>query len=188
MIALTFCRLFPQALGSRVRGLVIAHSTYTNPVKTTSKPALYTTLQKPVLEPLCHLMIWLAPLVWLMNWLSYLNGSAHRSTERSSFSGHETRGQLDFLTRYYMKAWPGVIGRGMLAMFRYDATATLGTIPVPTLIVTGDQDGTCSPEASEYMAKTIPNARLATLRPAKHCGLFEHHGQFDELVAEFISS
>lgn len=63
MIALTFCRLFPQALGSRVRVLVIAHSTYTNPVKTTSKPALYTALQKPVLEPLCHLMVWLAPLV-----------------------------------------------------------------------------------------------------------------------------
>src|SRR5437879_5474749 len=34
----------------------------------------------------------LAPVVWLMNWLSYLNGSAHRSTERSSFSGRESRG------------------------------------------------------------------------------------------------
>ncbi|HWG44996.1 MAG TPA: alpha/beta hydrolase, partial [Gemmataceae bacterium] len=140
MIILTFCRLFPQALGSRICGLVLAHTTYTNPVKTTSLAGLYTALQKPVLEPLCHLIVWLAPLVWVMNILSYLNGSAHRSTERSSFSGQESRGQLNFITRYYVKAWPGVVARGMLAMFRYEATATLAAIPLPTLVVTGDQD------------------------------------------------
>jgi pimeloyl-ACP methyl ester carboxylesterase len=73
-------------------------------------------------------------------------------------------------------------------MFRYDASATLAIIPVPTLIVTGDPDGTRTPEASEYMAKTIPNTQLATLRPSRHCGLFEHHGQFDALVGEFVST
>jgi pimeloyl-ACP methyl ester carboxylesterase len=188
MIILTYCRLFPEVLGSRVSGLVLAHTTYTNPVKTTSRAGLYTALQKPVLEPLCHLMVWLAALVWLMNWLSYLNGSAHRSTERSSFSGQETRGQLDFLARYSVTAWPGVLARGLLAMFRYDATATLGAIPVPTLIVTGDEDETCKPEASAFMAQAIPDAQLVTLRPARHCGLFEHHGQCDSAVEQFILS
>ena len=188
MIVLTFCKLFPQALGQRVRGLVLAHSTYTNPVKTTSLAGLYIALQKPVLEPLCHLMAWLSPIVFILNWLSYLNGSAHRSTERNSFSGRESRGQLNFLTRYYLHAWPGVVARGMLAMFRYDATATLAGISVPTLVITGDQDRTCTPEASAYMAKTISAARLATLQPAKHGGLFEHHSEFDTLMGQFVSS
>lgn len=187
MIQLTFCRLFPEALGRRVCGLVLAHSTYTNPVKTTSWAAFYTALQKPVLEPLCHLMVWLAPLVWLMNWLSYLNGSAHRSTERSSFSGHETQGQLDFLTRYYVKAWPGVLARGLLAMFRYDATEVLGAIRVPVLVVTGDQDKTCTPQASTTMSRSIPQAKLITLQPARHCGLFEHHEPFNKAIQEFIA-
>ncbi len=188
MILLTYCRLFPEALGTRVAGLVLAHSTYTNPVRTTSKAALYTAMQKPVLEPLCHLMVWLSPLVRALNWLSYLNGSAHRSTERDSFSGRETRGQLDFITWYYCKAAPEVAARGMLAMFRYDATDVLPAVTVPTLVVTGDQDKTCTPEASRYMAEAIPGARLLTLGPAKHCGLFEHHDRFHAAVAEFATA
>src|SRR3712207_290597 len=35
MVILTFCRLFPAALGTRVAGLVLAHATYTNPMRTT---------------------------------------------------------------------------------------------------------------------------------------------------------
>lgn len=188
MILLTYCKLFPAALGTRVRALVLAQSTYTNPVRTTARSGLYTALQKPLLEPLCHLMVWLAPLVRVLNGLSYLNGSAHRSTERSSFSGQETREQLEFITRYYSKAPPDVIGRGMLAMFRYDATDILGGIPVPTLIVTGDQDATCRPEASRFMAESIPGAKLVSLEQAKHCGLFEHHEAFHAAVAAFLAA
>lgn len=188
MIALTYCRLFPDALGGRVSGLALVHTTYTNPVRTAALAPVYTALQKPVLEPLCWLMVWLAPLVWLMNVLSYLNGSAHRSTERSSFSGHESRGQLEFMTRYYLTAWPAVIARGMLAMFRYDATAALPTVRVPTLVVAGDGDRLCTPEASRTMSEAIPGARLVTLRPARHCGHFEHYGEFAATLAEFAAS
>ena len=76
MILLTFCRLFPEALGRRVCGLVLAHTTYTNPVKTTTWTRCYTAMQKPVMEPLCHLTIWLAALVRPLCVLSYLDGSA----------------------------------------------------------------------------------------------------------------
>jgi pimeloyl-ACP methyl ester carboxylesterase len=133
-------------------------------------------------------MVWLSPLVRAMNWLNYLNGSAHRSTERDSFSGRETRGQLDFITGYYCQAAPDVVGRGMLAMFRYDATDVLPALGVPALVVTGDQDKTCTPDASRYMAEAIPGARLVTLGPAKHCGLFEHHAPFHAAVTEFVAA
>ena len=186
MIILTYCKCFPEALARKVRGVVLAHGTYTNPMRTTSRPRLHTALQKPVLEPLCHLMIWLSPLVRVLSWLSYLNGSAHRSTERDSFSGKETRGQLDFITRYYCKAPPDVLGRGMLAMFRYDATSVLNQIHIPTLVIAGDKDGTCTPEASRFIAERIPDAELITLTSAKHCGLFEHHRQFHEAISGFL--
>jgi pimeloyl-ACP methyl ester carboxylesterase len=188
MITLTFCRLFPETLGERVAGLVLAHTTYTNPVKTTSNAGFYTAIQKPVLEPLCYLMIWLAPLVWLMNWMSYLNGSMHRSTDRDSFSGNETWEQLDFAARLGVQAWPNVVARGMLAMLRYDATDVLGRIGVPTLVVAGDQDPTTRPEASAVMAQSIPTATLVTLQPAKHLGHFEHHAQFAEAVARLVAT
>lgn len=188
MIILTYYRLFPETLGTRISGLILVHSTYTNPVKTTSGAAFYSAVQRPLLEPLLHLTIALAPLVWLMSLLSYLNGSAHRSTERDSFSGRETRGQLTFLARYPVKDRSAVLARGMLAMFRYDATAILGTIPVPALIVAGDRDRVTLPRASVTMAEAIPQAKLLELGEAKHGGHFEHHARFAEAVRAFVSA
>jgi hypothetical protein len=40
------------------------------------------------------------PLVRVLNWLSYLNGSAHVSTKLSGFAGTETWQQVDFASRY----------------------------------------------------------------------------------------
>ncbi len=100
MITLTFCKVFPEALKTRVAGLVLAHTSYTNPVRTTHMASLYSAIEKPVLIPLMYLTIALWPLAWLMNWMSYLNGSLERSTHSSGFSGNETRGQLEFATRF----------------------------------------------------------------------------------------
>jgi pimeloyl-ACP methyl ester carboxylesterase len=188
MITLTFCRLFPSALGSRVMGLVLTHTTPTNPVRTTSGAAFYTAIEKPVLVPLMYLTIALSPLVWLMNWLSYLNGSAHLSTKHSSFGGTETWEQIDFITKFQLQASPAVMARGMLGMMRYDAMKTLGRISVPTLVVAGDQDSVTKPEASELINSEIPSARLITLSPAKHLGLIEHHTRYVAVVREFVQA
>lgn len=185
MITLTYCKEFREALGTRVAGLVLVHTTYRNPVRTTQMAGLYTAIEKPVLIPLMHLTIALWPLFWLMTWMSYLNGSAHRSTHKSSFAGNETRGQLDFVARFMPHGRPDVLARGMLGMIAYDATEVLGRINVPTLVVVGDQDSTTKPEAGAFIASRVPRAELVTLAPAKHMGLLEHHDRFDRLVAEF---
>ena len=62
-ITLTFCRLFPKALGDRVRAIALVQTTYTNPVRTTSMAGLLTALERPVIVPLLHLTIWLSPLM-----------------------------------------------------------------------------------------------------------------------------
>jgi pimeloyl-ACP methyl ester carboxylesterase len=188
MITLTFCKMFPGTLQSRIAGIVLAHTTYTNPVRTTQMAALYTAIEKPIIIPLIYLTIALWPLAWLMNWMSYFNGSAHRSTHKSSFAGNETRGQLDFCSRFMPHARPDVLARGMLGMIAYDATSVLPDITVPSLVIVGDKDTTTLPEAGEFIARHIPEAEAVTLAPAKHMGLMEHHDRFDRLVAEFAAS
>ena len=120
-----------------------------------------------------------------MNWMSYFNGSAHRSTHKSSFSGNETRGQLNFAARFMPHGRPDVLARGMLGMIAYDTTEALARINVPTLVVVGDQDTTTTPEARAFIVKHVPGAKLVRLTPAKHMGLLEHHERFDRVVAEF---
>jgi pimeloyl-ACP methyl ester carboxylesterase len=185
MITLTYARLFPDDLGRRVAGLALVHTTYTNPVRTTKHAALHTALERPVLVPLLYLTIALSPLVWLMNWLGYLNGTSHLNTRRSGFAGGAGWDQIDWATRFQLQAPPAVLARGMLGMLAYDATAVLPGIAVPTLVVPGDRDPVCLPEASDRIGREVPAAREAPLSPARHMGLIEHHGRFAEWVAEF---
>jgi pimeloyl-ACP methyl ester carboxylesterase len=185
MILLTFCRLFPQHLGTAVAGLALVHSTYINPVHTARGGSLLTALQKPLLQPLLYLMIGLPPLIWLMNWFSYLNGMTHLNTHWSHFAGQETKGQLDFAARFSLYAPPTVAARLMLAMFRYDATETLGTIRVPVLVVVGDRDRMTLPEAGEHIGQAVPRGEIVRLAPAGHLGLVEQHENWANAVVPF---
>jgi pimeloyl-ACP methyl ester carboxylesterase len=185
MITLTFCRLFPQELGRRVAGLVLVDTTYTNPVRTTTFSGFFRAVQKPLLEPLLHLSVWLSPIVWLMNWLSYLNGTAHITALLTGFAGQETRGQLDFATRFTPMASPAVLARGGLAALKYDETATLGAIGVPVLVITGDLDRVTIPEANAHINEAVPRGRLLKLRPGGHMALLEQNERFAEAVAQF---
>ena len=188
MSVLTFCRLFPEHLGRRVAGLILVDTTYTNPVKTSIFSKFLRIMQKPLLEPLLHLTIWLSPLVSLMNWLSYLNGMLHISMELSGFTGTETRGQLNFATLLAAKSWPGVVARGTLAMFNYEETQTLLTINVPVLLIVGASDRATVPGASIRMKAELPQADLSVLKPAGHMGLMEQNHQFAEAVSAFSAT
>jgi pimeloyl-ACP methyl ester carboxylesterase len=168
-------------------GLVLLDTTYTNPVKTTTFSGFFQAVQKPLLEPLLHLMIWLSPLVWLMNWLSYFNGSAHLLSIVTGFAGSETRGQLDFATRFTPLASPAVQARNTLAMLQFDATATLPTIDVPVLVLVGHLDRMTIPEASAYISEHVPGGQLVQLIPGGHMALLEQHEQFTHQVRQFAT-
>ena len=186
MITQNYCKLSP-AEAARLAGLVLVHTSHTNPLTMTKLRAVAAPLQKPVVEPLAHLMIAFAPLVWLSNMLSYLNGSLHRSNHKQLFAGTETWGQLEFVSRFVPYVWPATYARGMLGMFHWDASANLPRIPVPTFVVAGVEDQITLAEASEIIARDCPHARLVTLKPAGHMGLVERHGEFGRLVEAFAA-
>jgi pimeloyl-ACP methyl ester carboxylesterase len=72
----------------------------------------------------------------------------------------------------------------MFGMLKYDATTTLKTIHVPTLVVPADRDPVCKPEASERIIRDVPTATTTSLTPAKHMGFMEHNTQFAALIRE----
>ena len=187
MITLTYLGLFAPAAGRAVSKVLLAHTTHTNPVRTTSGAALLTAIQKPVLQPLMYLTIVLSPLVRLLNWVAYANGSTHLLNKSSSFAGRETWQQIDFSARFQPRASPAVLARGMLGMFHYDASGVLPTIGSPTLIIAGDRDSTTKPSASEAMHEVIRGSQLLELVPAKHLGLIEHHADFAQAVTRFCA-
>ena len=167
---------------------MLANTTHTDPTRTTIASGLVQALEKPVLVPLLYLTVWLWPVVWVMNVLSYLNGSAHISTRLVSFNGDVTRGQLDFTTRFTAKQSPAVLARGMLATFRFDETRTLASISVPVLVLIADSDRLTVPAAGQRIAATIPRAALVRIDRSGHCGIIEQERDYYDKVAQYAES
>jgi pimeloyl-ACP methyl ester carboxylesterase len=188
MVTLTYCRLFREELAERVAGIVLAQTSYTNPVKTAMFAPLLTALQWPVLQPLCYLMIWLSPLVWVMNVQNYLSGMAHLNCHLTGYAGAETPAQLDFAAHYTVTSSPATTGRALLAMFAYDATDVLPSISVPVLVVTGDHDLVTLREAGEVIHRGIPASERSELAPSGHLGLIEQYKTFNERVGGWAAA
>ncbi|MEY4750485.1 MAG: hypothetical protein RIQ60_2699 [Pseudomonadota bacterium] len=56
----------------------------------------------------------------------------------------------------------------LTALLAFDRKAELAAIKVPTLVITGEQDGASPPKVAEGMAARIPGARLAIVPGAGH--------------------
>jgi pimeloyl-ACP methyl ester carboxylesterase len=73
---------------------------------------------------------------------------------------------------------------GMLA--RADATAWLGEIDVPTLLVVGDEDGITPVSELRAMQARIAGSELAVIEQAGHLSPVEQPERFDEAVTRFL--
>jgi pimeloyl-ACP methyl ester carboxylesterase len=169
-----------------IKGVILEHTTYTNPVHTMIFHRVMRALQKPVFVPVCYLLIALSPIVWLMRWMSYLNGNSLILTRWLTFAGTQTPTQLDFTTLLSTLAPPAVTARSLLAMFRYDVSDKLSSMNVPALIIGAGSDRLTKPTASEYMADHMPHAELVIVSPANHQGLLERHVEVNAAASRFI--
>ena len=173
----------PQ-LHRKIAGVVLLNTTFTNPLKTMICSGLMQALQKPVLEPAMKLVEALQPLVWLMNWQSYLSGSAHLAS-RVGFGKYVTRSQLDHATLLLVRNPPGVEARGNLAMFHWDASGALTGSPVPALVIGGDKDIVTKLEANRAIAGENPLATLKVVEGVNHMGPMERADLYNEMIAAF---
>src|ERR1044072_3079002 len=97
-----------------------------------------------------------------------------------SFSGAETRGQVNFTARFVLVQSPAVLARGMLGMIHFDESAHLKTIVFPTVVVAAEKDPVTLPSASQVLASSIPKAYCVILPMARHQGQMEMHDPFLE--------
>jgi pimeloyl-ACP methyl ester carboxylesterase len=186
MTILTLCQLFPELLGRSVSGIVLTNSTDRTPTKTATAAGLVDAL-RPLWVVLLYLVRFLWPVVWVGQWLGFLNGSAHIISALTGFAGKQTRGQIDRAAYLSARASPSVLARGVLAMFGYDEPDILRSIQIPVLVVTGNLDRLTVPEASAAMSQKAPRSDLVRLTPAGHQGIWEQHAQLAQAVVWFAA-
>ena len=78
------------------------------------------------------------------------------------------------------------VQRGMAD--RPDSMDTLGTINVPTLIVTGDEDILTGRNEAELMRRHIPHGELRVIPKAGHYSPWEQPGEAGKLLRQFLDA
>ena len=179
----TFCRLYAEKLGKSVKGLVLLHTTYTNPIAT-NMLAWITKPLEPIIKLINFLMIPLAPFSWLSNWQSYHNGSLHMSARMESFTGKQTWEQLDHSALMGAKAWPGVVARGNFGMMKFNEERTLPEIKIPVLVISGEHDRLTVQSASKRIESLLPHA-TAFCDHGGHLGQWEHSESVNKSILGF---
>lgn len=81
----------------------------------------------------------------------------------------------------------GVVGALQAMMDRPDSTSMLGTIDVPTLVVTGDEDAIIPTEEARSMHAAIRGSSLEIIAGAGHLSNLERPAAFNHLVSEFLA-
>jgi pimeloyl-ACP methyl ester carboxylesterase len=72
-------------------------------------------------------------------------------------------------------------------MLHWDRSQVLKTMSVPTLIVSGNEDVTTLPLASDRMEREIPQAQRTSVSGATHLGPVERHDVYAEAIKTFAA-
>jgi pimeloyl-ACP methyl ester carboxylesterase len=187
MIIETLARDDPEFVKSHVAGIALLNTTYTNPLHTMIFSRLLRALRKPVIVPMMYLQIWLAPLVWLSKWQSYLSGSQHLAM-RFGFGRFVTRSQLDHVALLATRNSPSVVARGDLAMLRWDGTQGVANLATPVVVLGGSVDIVTKPEASRDIAARAPEAELKIIAGVNHMGPMERADLYNSEIAAFAGA
>lgn len=70
----------------------------------------------------------------------------------------------------------------------FDVSAELGSINIPTLVITGEHDQVLPKEGGEELSRLIPGARLVEIEGVGHLGYAEKPAQFNEAVLSFLNN
>jgi pimeloyl-ACP methyl ester carboxylesterase len=184
MTVQTLCARHPELLNRRVAGIVLENTTHLNPLRTMILSGPFTALQ-PLIEADMKLATVLSPLLWAINWQSYLSGSTHLAMRLAGFGSRPTREQLDRASLLPTKTSPAVQSRGNLAMIRWSVTEALPRIDAPALVFVGGRDLVTKDHAGEHIAAALPQARLMRIEDAGHMGPVERHATYNAAIAEF---
>lgn len=74
------------------------------------------------------------------------------------------------------------------ALAMADMRDCLSAIDIPTLILHGDCDAICLPEASKFMVRQIPKSRLVVFTGCGHVPFLTQSKRFNECLEEFLGT
>jgi 3-oxoadipate enol-lactonase len=91
---------------------------------------------------------------------------------------------VSMIARNDKRAYTQVMTEGLRD---FDASAELGTIRIPTLVITGELDQVLPKEGGEEIARLISGAKLVEIEGVGHLGYAEQPAEFNKTVLSFLN-
>lgn len=91
------------------------------------------------------------------------------------------------IQNWMLAAKPEAISAALLAMRdRVDSTDLLPVIGLPTAVIVGEKDTTCTPDAMRQMAQRIANSSFEIIPEAAHLSAVERPAEWAAIVSSFL--
>jgi pimeloyl-ACP methyl ester carboxylesterase len=186
MAALEYARIFPERLGKRVAGIVLADTTAAD-VMGGMVPAgrrivaAVQGLQEAAMRAFAGRAETVDRLRRNGSTMSYLG------TRLMGFGPNPSPSQVAFVEQLLSQTPSDVWVNLIPTILGFDLTSVLPEITIPVLIIVGSHDRLTPQHAAERMATALPQAELVVLEGAGHTPMLERPDEFNEHMRGFFS-
>ncbi|MFN2586984.1 MAG: alpha/beta fold hydrolase [Actinomycetota bacterium] len=185
MVALDLAHARPDLLGTRVKGMVLANTTYRPAVETVAGGAAVAHLERVLRRPLDVLGRG-APTIDKLRAVVRPSDLLFLTVAFGGFGPGGPASQVDFVYDMLSETPSDVIFDLIRSYRDFDVTEVLGDVTVPVLVIGGSSDRITVPAASEYLAGHLPKAELKMFERCGHMPMLERHREFNEVVGRFL--
>jgi pimeloyl-ACP methyl ester carboxylesterase len=182
MVIMKYCQATPN---SGIKGIIVQHSSYTNPLKTCQFPATMQWLQEPVIKPYMNFAKKHSGVFRLLGKLNYYNGLSLIFYRYLFFKGRQTAAQLRFIAKISAFCPPETVAEGILKSLEFNVLQSLPKINVPCLVIAAAGDRIVRPEAEEFIAEKVHNGTLMQVNGG-HLSMIENDGEINNGIEKFL--
>jgi len=187
MTLLRYCELFPDAIGPRVRGIVLVDTTSAD-VMGGLLPAVARRLQAGV-EGFQEIA--LRALQGRTDNVDQLRARANNlvylGTRLMGFGRDPSPTQVAFIEKLLSEVPSNVWFNLIPTMLGMDVSQALHAIDIPALVIVGEKDKLTPLAAAERIADGLPRSELVELPNTGHVPMLERADEFNALLRRFVA-
>jgi pimeloyl-ACP methyl ester carboxylesterase len=185
MIALDLCRLYPELVGTSVKGLVLMNTTHRPAIETVIGGAPLARIERMVRRPLDAIGT-RADYVDRLRKILKPTDTVFMAVSLAAFGPGASAKQIDFTYDMLAETSADVIFDLLKAYRDYEVTDHLEGVNLPVLVLGGTHDRITIGKASEEIAAGLPKAELKMLQGCGHMSMLERHREVGRSLEGFF--
>ena len=185
MAALQLCHDHPELMGERIKGLVLANTTYGPATETLLGSGVIARIERLTRRPFDAIGKQHERIEKLRRFVRPTD-AVYWAVALAAFGPNPSPAHVDLVYDMLAKTPVDVIFDLVRSYRDFDMADHLEDIDLPTLVIGGGHDRLTLAKASYYLAEHLPQADLHVFEDCGHTTMLERHEDFNELLRVFF--